>query len=552
MTDHPLPDTLDGAHALIRAMAERIEAANAQARAALAEVDSARRLARSEAALAKAARIALEVEIEQFKFQIAKLRQERFGASSERAARLDQLVLALEDLQESAAELDAAADLKDAGGGPTTKVEALERRRPARRPLPEHLPRHRLVHPRPSACLCCGGGLRKLGEAVTESLERAPARWFVIQHVREKMSCARCEAITEAPAPFHPIARGRAGPNLLADIVVGKFGMHLPLTRQSRAFASEGVELDVSTMADWVGAMAASMAPLIAPMVAHALEGARIHADDTPVPVLAKGRTRTGRLWVVVRDDRPFGGPDPPVAAYFYSPDRRGEHPQRFLEGYSGVLQADAYSGFGQLYEPGRPAGPILEAACWAHARRAFFKMADLQGAPMAIEAVARIDALFAIEREINGSPAAVRVAVRGARARPLVEDLERWMRVCRSRLSGKGNMGRAFDYLLRRWGSFTRFLDNGRVCLTNNAAERAIRPIAVGRRNWTFAGSDTGGHRAAAMYTLVETCRMNEVNPRAWLANVIARLPDHPASRVDELLPWNWKAAQTRIAEAA
>lgn len=255
---------------------------------------------------------------------------------------------------------------------------------------------------------------------------------------------------------------------------------------------------------------------------------------------------------MVARDERPFGGPDPPVAAYFYSPDRRGEHPQRYFAGYSGVLQADAYSGFGQLYEPGRPAGPILEAACWAYARRACFKLATVQKAPMAIEAVSRIGALFAIERGGNGAPAQVRLAVRRERARPLVEALWLWMQASRSRLSGKSDMGKAFDYVLRRWASFTRLLDDGCACLTNNAAEQAIRPIAVGQRNWTFAGSDVGGHRAAAMDTLIETCRMNEVDPRAWLADVIARLPEHPASRVDELLPWNWKAAQARIADAA
>jgi transposase len=524
VTDQPLPDDLASAHALIRAITKQIAAAEAQTRAALDEAESARQVvqaeraaseaAKVEAALAKAARLALEVEIEQLKFRIAKLTKDRFGASSERGAKLDQFLLALEDLQESAAEYESAADLAEAAGAASTVVRAFQRQKPAKRPLPDHLPRHRLVHPGPSACPCCGGGLRKLGEAVTESLERAPARWFVIQHVREKMSCARCEAITEAPAPFHPISRGRAGPNLLAEIVFGKYGLHLPLTRQSRAFANEGIGLDVSTMADWVGAIAASVAPLITPMVVHALSGERIHADDTPVPVLAKGKTRTGRLWVVVRDDRPFGGTDPPVAVYIYSPDRRGEHPQRFLDGYSGILQADAYSGFGQLYEPARPAGPILEAACWAHARRAFFKIAEVKKAPMAIEAVNRIDALFAIEREINGSPPEVRAAVRQDRARPLVADLEGWMRASRGKLSGKTEMAKAFDYMLKRWRSFTRFLDDGRVCLSNNAAERAIRPIAVGRRNWTFAGSDTGGHRAAAMYTLIETCRLNDSTP--------------------------------------
>jgi len=338
----------------------------------------------------------------------------------------------------------------------------------------------------------------------------------------------------------------------LAEIVVAKFGMHLPLTRQSRMFEREGVDLDVSTMADWVGAVAANVAPLITPMVQHALAAKRIHCDDTPVPVLAKGKTRTGRLWVVVRDDRPFGGTDPPVAVYLYSPDRRGEHPQGLLGSYTGVLQADAYSGFGQLYKPGRPAGPILEAACWAHGRREFFKLAELSKAPMAIEAVRRIDALFAIEREINGSSHEMRLAVREARSRPLVVDLERWMRENRRKLSPKVEMAKAFDYMLRRWPSFTRFLDDGRVCLSNNAAERAIRGIAVGRRNWTFAGSDTGGHRAAALYTLIETCKLNDVDPRAWLADVLERLPSHPAKRINELLPWNWRAAQGQTAAAA
>lgn len=562
MTDDLLPLDLAAAHALILSLTDRVATAEAYATAARDEVEDARRAftieqaaneaAKIDAALAKAARISLEVEIEQLRFQIAKLKKERFGTSSEHGAKLDQLALALEDLQESAAEFDEAAAIAEAAGASSTRVRAFERQKPARRSLPAHLPRHRLVHPAPSACACCGGGLRKLGEAVTESLERMPARWLVVQHVREKMSCARCEAITEAPAPFHAISRGRAGPGLLAEIVFGKFGMHLPLTRQSRAFANEGVDLDVSTMADWVGAVAANVAPLIAPMVQHALAGKRIHCDDTPVPVLAKGKTRTGRLWVVVRDDRPFGGTDPPVAVYMYSPDRRGEHPQGFLGAYTGVLQADAYSGFGQLYKPGRPSGPILEASCWAHGRREFFKIAELKKAPMAVEAVRRIDALFAIEREINGASHEQRLAVRAARSRPLVVDLERWMRESRRKLSPKVEMAKAFDYLLRRWPAFTRFLDNGRICLSNNAAERAIRGIAVGRRNWTFAGSDTGGHRAATLYSLIETCRLNDVDPRAWLADILTRLPSHPNRRIDELLPWNWKAAQLATTAAA
>jgi len=337
----------------------------------------------------------------------------------------------------------------------------------------------------------------------------------------------------------------------LAEVIFAKYGLHLPLHRQSERFAREGVPIEVSTLADWVGAVSVALKPLVEAIKAHVLASARIHADDTPVPVLAKGKTRTGRLWTVVRDDRPFGGTGPPAAAYFYSPDRRGEHAQAFLTGYAGVLQADAYSGFGQLYEPGRPAGAITEAACWAHARRKFFEIAELKKAPIAIEAVRRIDALFAIEREINGMTAESRRTVRAARARPLVTALEAWLREHRAKLSAKSEVAKAIDYLLKRWPSFTGFLEDGRICLSNNAAERAIRGIAVGRRNWTFAGSDAGGRRAAALYTLIETAKLNDVDPRAWLADVLKRLPDHPAQRLHELLPWAWKTGQIRPAAA-
>jgi len=509
---------------------------------------AARIAAEAEAQTAKATRRVLAIEIERLKLEIARLRRERFGPSAERSARLEQLELSLEDLEETAATADT---VKEADAGETTEVRGLARCKPARRPLPEHLPRTRVVYPAPSACPCCGGGLRKLGEVVTESLERMPARWFVIQHVREKVSCRSCEAITEAPAPFHPIARGRAGPNLLAEVVFAKYGLHLPLHRQSERFAREGVPIEVSTLADWVGAVSVSLTPLVEAIKAHVLAASRIHADDTPVPVLAKGKTKTGRLWTVVRDDRPFGGQDPPAAVYFYSPDRRGEHAQTFLRGYRGILQADAFSGFGQLYEPGRLGGAATEAACWAHARRKFFEIADLKKAPIAIEAVRRIDALFATEREINGLSADERRRRRTEQSRPLVSELEAWLREIRSRLSSKAETAKAIDYLLKRWPAFTRFLEDGRICLSNNAAERALRGIAVGRRNWTFAGSDAGGRRAAAIYTLIETAKLNDVDPRAWLADVLKRLPEHPAKRVYELLPWTWKTGQFQQAAA-
>jgi transposase len=479
------------------------------------------------------------LEIEKLKLIIAKLRHARFGASSERSARLlEQLELQLADLEETAAEAATTAEIAR-----PTQVCGFARRKPARRSLPEHLPRERIVYPVPSACPCCGGVLRKLGEEVTETLEHVPARWKVIQHVREKFSCRSCETITQPPAPSHPIARGRAGPGLLAQILFAKYGAHLPLHRQSVIYAREGVALDVSTLADWVGQAAATLMPLVVAIRAHVFAAARIHADDTPVPVLAKGKTRTGRFWTYVRDDRPFAGPDPPAAAFFYSGDRGGEHPERHLAGYAGSMQADAYAGFNRLYEADRKGGPIVEAACWSHARRKFYELAQLRKAPIASEAVTRIDALFAIEREINGTSPEHRLAVRADRSRPLVVELETWLRVQRARLSAKSETAKAIDYSLKRWAALARFLDDGRLCLSNNAAERALRGIAVGRGNWTFAGSDKGGERAAAIYTLVETAKLNGVDPRAWLAHVLTHLPDHPAKRIDELLPWNWRA---------
>jgi len=436
-------------------------------------------------------------EIEALKLTIAKMRRDKFGASSERGAKLlDQLELQLAELEEGVAQDAAAAEIK-APLATTTSADRDDgqRRKPARRPLPAHLPRERIVHPAPSSCPCCGGALRKLGEDITETLEHVPAQWKVIQHVREKFSCRKCESITQSPAPSHPIARGRAGPQLLAQVLFAKYRAHLPLNRQSDIYANEGVDLDVSTLADWVGACAATLMPLVEEIRKHVFAAERIHADDTTVPVLARGKTRTGRLWAYVRDDQPFGGHAPPAALFYYSPDRGGEHPARHLAQYAGIMQADAYAGFNGLYVAGRKPGPIIEAAFRSHGQRKLFQLAELQKAPIAIEAVKRIDALFAIEREINGLSPEQRLAVRRARSKPLVDDLEKWLREERRKLSSKTALAKAIDYSLKRWSALTRFLDDGRICMSNNAAERAVR----GRRNWTFCGSDTGGARAAA-----------------------------------------------------
>jgi hypothetical protein len=316
----------------------------------------------------------------------------------------------------------------------------------------------------------------------------------VIQTVREKFSCRSCETITQPPAPFHPIARGRAGPDLLATIMRGKFGEHQPLNRQSERFALEGIDLSVSTLADWVGACVSALSPLVALIAAHVLAAERLHGDDTTVPVLARGKTITGRVWVYLRDDLPFGGRAPPGAIFYYSPDRGGKHPCSHLKHYAGILQADAYAGFNDLYHEARKPGPIIEAACWAHGRRKLFVLAEVAKAPLAIEAVRRIDAIFDVEREINGLTAEQRLAIRQVRVAPLITSLENWMRAERGHLSRHADVAKAMDYMLKRWDAFTRFLDDGRICLTNNAAERGLRGIALGRRSWLFAGSDRGG----------------------------------------------------------
>ena len=516
---------------------------------ALLAAERGARLASDERAeKAEARALDLDGLVTHLKLTIAKMRHDTFGASSERGAKLlDQMELQLADLVETVTEGKVAAVI----ASPVPAVEPAQK--PARRPLPPHLTRERVVHPSASVC-ACGGHLRKLGEDITETLELVPAQWKVIQHVREKFSCRTCEQITQAPAPSHPIARGRAGPQLLAQVLFNKYRAHLPLNRLSDIYAHEGIELDVSTLADWVGACAATLAPLVDEVEKHVLAAERIHADDTTVPVLAQNKCTTGRLWTYVRDDAPFGGPSSrdgsayrtgaPAALFHYSPDRGAVHPEKHLARYSGLMQADAYSGYNRLYVAGRQPGLIVEAACWAHGRRKFFELAELQKAPLALEAVRRIDALFAIEREINGHPPDKRRAVRQERSKPLVEAHEKWLREERRKLSSKNPVAKAMDYSLKRWPAFARFLDDGRICMSNNAAERAIRGIAVGRKNWTFCGSDSGGRRAAAIYTLIETCKLNDVDARAWLADILARLPDHPNPRITELLPWNWKPA--------
>jgi len=524
-------------------------------KAALAASEAKASEAEARAANAEAQASDAEAQIAALKLMIEKLRRALFGQRSERKQRLlDQLELQLDELEAGATEDELAAEQAAAG---TTQVKAFtRRRRSGRKPFPAHLPRERVVVPPPGACACCGSQkLSKIGEDVTETLEVIPRQWKVIQTVREKFTCRDCEKISQPPAPFHPTPRGWAGPNLLATIVFEKYGQHQPLNRQRDRYAREGVDLSLSTLADQVGACTVALRPLHDLIASHVMAAERLHGDDTPVPVLAKGKTDKGRAWVYVRDDRPFGGPDPPAALFRYSRDRSGDHPVEHLESFAGILQADSFAGYNRLYAATRLPGPVTEVPCWAHSRRKFFELADIAASkgrknappisPLAMEAVKRIDLLFDIERSIKGKSASRRHAVRQELSAPLVAELETWMRAERARLSRHAPVAKAMDYMLRRWDRFARFLDDGRICLSNNAAERALRGIALGRKSWLFAGSDRGGRRAAAMYTLIGTAKLNNVDPQAWLADVLRRIAETPQSRLGELLPWNWQDSQ-------
>ncbi|MQB12420.1 IS66 family transposase [Agrobacterium sp. ICMP 6402] len=544
-----LPDDLASALALLAQERARRVAAEAEATTAKAEAASAKALvSHSEALIAR------------LKLEIDKVRRELYGSRSERTARLlEQMELQLEELEADAGEDELAAEI----AAKASAVKAFERRRPSRKPFPEHLPRERVVIAAPTNCACCGSAkLSKLGEDITETLEVIPRQWKVIQTVREKFTCRECEKITQPPAPFHVTPRGFAGPNLLAMILFEKFAQHQPLNRQSERYAREGIDLSLSTLAGQVGACAAALKPLHSLIEAHVLAAKRLHGDDTTVPILAKGKTDTGRIWTYVRDDRPFGGLSPPAALYYASRDRRQEHPERHLKTFTGILQADAYGGYNPLFKVDRDPNPLRPAFCWAHSRRKFFVLADIAAnakrgknaapiSPMALEAVKRIDALFDIEREINGLAADQRLERRRKESLPLVDDLQAWLQTERAKLSRSSPVAEAIDYMLKRWDGFTSFLDDGRICLTNNAAERALRGFALGRKSWLFAGSDRGADRAAFVATLIMTAKLNDIDPQAWLSDVLARIADTPITKLEQLLPWNW-APPTVNAQAA
>jgi transposase len=481
-----------------------------------------------------------DAELEKLQLLLTALKRLKFGRSSEKQ-HPDQLTLSLEAIEEQIAALAAT-------GEPTAPAAAPEKKT-SRRPLPGHLPRDERRH-EPAGCACpaCGGKLHVIGEDVSEVLDYVPAQFRVIRHVRPRFACRACESVHQTPMPSLPIERGRPGPGLLAQVLVAKFCDHLPLYRQSLIYARAGVELDRSTLADWVGRVTWLLQPLGERLAAHVFAAAKIHADDTPVPVLdpGRGRTKTGRLWVYVRDDRPSGDASAPAAAFFYSPDRKGERPAAHLAGFSGFLQADAYPGFDKLYGE-----RIIEVGCWAHARRKIVDVHESTKSPIAATALAKIGDLYRIEATIRGRPPDHRLDVRRRQARPLLADLKTWFEAQLAKLPPKGGLAQAIRYALANWTALTRYSEDGRLEIDNNRAENTLRGVALGRKNWLFAGSDAGGDRAAAVYSLIETCKLGGIDPFVYLRDILGRIADHTINRIDELLPWNWAPAAD-IAAAA
>jgi len=470
-------------------------------------------------------------EIERLKLLVEKLKHMLFGRKSEKVLRqIEQLELQIEELEVATVVEETHA---------ITPAERPAPAKPSRRALPEHLPREVHTHmPEQEACPDCGKRLRPLGEDVAEMLEYVRACFKVIRHVRPKLSCDACDRIVQAPAPSRPIDRGLAGPGLLAHVLVSKYADHVPLYRQSEIYAREGVDLDRSTLAGWVGATSELLAPLVQAVRDHVLAASKLHADDTPVPVLAPGtgKTKTGRLWTYVRDDRPSGSTDAPAVWFAYSPDRKGERPREHLKLYRGALQADAYAGFHHLYE----GGAIYEVACWAHARRKFHEIHLAHASPITSEAIERIATIYAIEKELRGSTPEVRKTVRQARAKPLLDSMHTWLEATLAKLSPKSDTAAAIRYAISRWRALTRYVDDGQLEIDNNAAERALRVVALGRKNYLFAGSDNGGERAAAIYSLLGSAKLNGLDPEIYLQHVLERIADHPISKINDLLPWN------------
>ena len=493
----------------------------------------------------EALKIAL-LTIDKLKVEVAYLRRMKYGRSSEQLEHAQ-----LELVGGQVAQLAGAPTLNtETEGQDKSNVTSIEqgrkkrqtKQRPGLRELPEHLPRRTVVHTPQDGCTCeaCGSGLREIGQDISEVLDYEPGSFHVVRHVRPKLACAGCSTIAQAPAVNRPIDRGMAGAGLLAHVLVSKYADHTPLYRQCQIYAREGVDLQRSTLTDWVGQAARLLTPLAEAIGRYVLRADKIHGDDTPIRVLggAGSKALTGRLWVYVRDDRASADMTAPAVWFQYSANRRGEHPARHLRNFSGILQADAFAGYHPLYESGR----IVEAACWSHARRKVWDIHERQHrltGTLAHQALQRIGGIFKVEAEVNGKPPDERMRVRQERAAPVLDELKSWMNNTLAQVSAKSPMALAIGYSLSNWTALVRFVDDGRIEAHNNVAERALRGVAIGRKNYLHLGSDAGGQSAAVIYTLLGTARLNGINPQLYLRHVLERIADHPINRIDELLPW-------------
>lgn len=561
LTPDQLPDDIAELKRLLLARDAELAAKNVALTTATTELSTAV----SELTAAKSGLVITQLTIEKLKAQIAKFRREKFGASSERVERaLEQLELALEEAEAAKAEAVASQPQEPepdpkAPNTDTPPTEGAKREKQKRRQLPPQFPRRDITHRPPDVCKRCGStDLRDVSESVTEVLRYVPGHFEVDRHVRPACSCRKCEAMMQAPMPDLPIPRGMVDATFVAYIVISKFCDHIPLYRLAEICARRGLDIDRSQLAEWLGHVAWLLAPLVELIAAHVMAGRVLHCDDTPVPVLAPGagKTKTGRLWVYLRDERPHAGTAPSAVLYRYTPDRKGEHCRKELAGFTGALHADGYSGFDKLYRIADAylmQGPprVAEVACWSHVRRGFFDDYASRKSPIAKEALDRIGALFDIERPIKGQPPDIRRAVRQRTAKPKLDDLAVWLDAQLQKIPGKSDLAGAIRYARSRWMELTRYLDDGCLEISNNAAENQIRPLKVGAKNWLFAGSDTGGVRAAAFYTIIRTAVLNGVEPEAYLTDVIARIGSHPINRLAELLPWNWQPPATRSVAA-
>ncbi len=489
-------------------------------------------------AMLKAMLLAERAESERLRHLIKELQRHRFGRRAESLPE-DQLQLALEEAEQAA----AAGEAEGETAAPVERRARAERRRASRGALPAHLPRiETVVEPAGSLCPCCGGTLHRIGEDVAERLDVVPAQFRVLVVRRPKYACRACEeAVLQAPAPARLIEGGLPTEATVAQVLVSKYADHLPLYRQAQIYARQGVRLDRSTLADWVGRAAFLLRPVHQRLLDRLKASAKLFADETTAPVLdpGRGRTRTGQLWAYARDDRPWNGPDPPGVAYLYAPDRKAERPIAHLAGFRGVLQVDGYGGYKVLAERGE----VRLAFCWAHVRRRFYELAQAGPAPIASEALARIAVLYRVEGEIAGRPAEQRRAVRQERSRPLVDELETWLREKLALISQKTRLAEAIRYALSRWVGLSLYLEDGRVEIDSNVVERAIRPIALNRKNALFAGSDGGAEHWAVIASLIETCKLRGVEPHAYLTDVITRIVNgHPQGQIDDLLPWAYR----------